>query len=161
VNRRNFVRNATLGVAASSLLPSLLVSQQVWAQSESRLIYISPMKSNGDLSRCQAEVWYVGDASDFVVVTGDKAWRARAVANGLTKAQVWVGDVGVWKKSDGRYKELPAQTMNASLENDSGAHARVLEIFSRKYASAWSTWGPRFENSLADGSRVMLRYTPV
>ena len=128
---------------------------------ESHLIYLSPLKSDGSLSRCQAEVWYVQSEEDMYVVTDSSAWRAQAPTRGLTRTQVWVGDVGVWSRSGGKYKDLPSVTAEAQLVADPVAHARLLERFGTKYSSEWGTWGPRFKNGLADGSRVMLRYSPV
>ncbi len=155
MQRRTFIRNTAVALAGSTLPWS------VNAQAESHLIYISPFKSNGELSRCQAEVWYVQDGTDMVVVTASNAWRARAIAQGLTRAQVWVGDVGQWQRSDGEYKNLPSTVASGAQVDDTMEHARVLQIFGSKYADEWGTWGPRFSNGLADGTRVMLRYRPA
>ena len=38
---------------------------------------------------------------------------------------------------------------------------RALEAFGAKYADEWGSWGPRFRDGLADGSRVLLRYRPL
>ena len=89
------------------------------------------------------------------------AWRARAIGRGLAKSQVWVGDVGQWQRSDGKYKNLPSLVANGSQVDDALEHVRVLEIFGGKYADEWGTWGPRFRNGLADGSRVLLKYQPA
>ena len=154
MQRRTFMRQSAL-LAAGALLPGIGQAAQ-----QSPLIYISPFKSNGALSRCQAEVWFVQDNQQFYVVTAQDAWRAEAVRQGLTQTQIWVGDVGQWQRSDGRYKQLPKLQAQAELVQDASAHARLLETFGAKYASEWGSWGPRFERGLADGSRVMLRYTP-
>ena len=71
-----------MGAAGSLLLPRLSL-----AATESNLIYISPIRSDGKLSRCQAEVWFVGEGQDFYVVTATDAWRSRAVKQGLTGAR--------------------------------------------------------------------------
>ena len=130
------------------------------AAEESELIYLSPVKSDGNLSRCQAEIWFIGDGNDFCVVTANDAWRAEAIGRGLTQAKVWVGDVGQWKSSRGKYKELPSVMTTASRVEDPAEHARLLNAMGDKYAREWGTWGPRFKRGLADGSRVMLRYSP-
>ena len=74
---------------------------------------------------------------------------------------LWVGDVGQWQRSDGEYKNLPSLVASGGHVEDAAEQARVLQIFGSKYADEWGTWGPRFSNGLADGSRVMLRYQPV
>ena len=153
MKRRTFVQT-TLALPVLSALPAI-------AAEESDLIYLSPVKSDGTLSRCQAEVWYAGDGGNFYVVTAADAWRAKAVGLGLTDTKVWIGDVGQWQRSRGKYLELPSVQARASLVTDAVEHARLLGIFGNKYTAEWGSWGPRFKKGLADGSRVMLRYTPA
>jgi len=131
------------------------------ALAESDTVYLTPLKADGSESRCQAEVWFVSDGADLCVVTAVGAWRARAVRSGLRRARIWVGDLGVWTRTEGRFRKLP--TMEASGDFIAGTEeqARVLELFGGKYPVSWVLWGPRFRNGLADGSRVMLRYRPV
>jgi hypothetical protein len=126
------------------------------ALTESDLIYLSPLKSNGDLSRCQAEVWYVMQGADALVCTSADSWRATAPAAGLTRTRLWAADEGVWR--NGRYRTLPSAMVDASIESDTGEIETALSLFGDKYAAEWGTWGPRFRRGLADGSRVMLRY---
>ena len=156
VRRRDLLKAAP----ALGLIP-LLANAQATAAAESPLIYLSPVKSDGNLSRCQAEIWFVGDGDDFCVVTANDAWRAEAIGQGLTQAKVWVGDVGQWQSSRGKYKDLPSVMTTASVVEDPVEHARLLTTFGNKYSGEWGTWGPRFKRGLADGSRVMLRYSPT
>ena len=156
MQRRQFLQ-ATAGVVALGSLASLPIQ----AAEESPLIYLSTVKSDGDLSSCQAEVWYVQDGADMYVVTDASAWRAKAVRQGLTQTKVWVGDVGLWKRSNGAYKALPNLMAAASFETNGARHAALLAKFGNKYSPEWPTWGPRFRDGLANGSRVMLKYTPV
>lgn len=130
------------------------------AMAESRLIYLTPLQSSGAESRCQAEIWYVLHDGSMYVVTATDAWRTEAIRRGLTQARVWVGDVGNWRRADGRYRTLPAVEATASVETDATRREQVLAAMGEKYADEWPTWGPRFRNSLADGSRVMLKYQP-
>ncbi len=124
---------------------------------ETDLIYLTPLQSNGAESRCQAEVWFVPDGNDLLVVTAADAWRAEAVRQGLTSARIWIGDVGVWN-SEARYKALPEVMATGGLDEDPAAHEAALEKFGSKYRLEWVIWGPRFRKGLADGSRVLLRY---
>ena len=156
INRRSAIRSmAAIGALAAS--GGIRASSPPGVES-SDLIYLSPHRSNGALSACQAEVWFQAHDDALFVVTAHDAWRARAVAQGLTDTTVWVGDVGPWRDSEGAYLTLPKMTMQASLERDPAVHAAVLEKMGEKYAMGWLVWGPRFRNGLADGSRVMLRY---
>lgn len=131
------------------------------AMEESDLIYITPIRGDGSESNCQAEVWFARHGSDLFVVTASTAWRARAVDAGLTRARVWVGDVGVWSKSSGTYRTLPQVETEASLVADTELQNAVLDVMGKKFRMSWLLWGPRFRNGLADGSRVMLRYRPL
>jgi hypothetical protein len=154
MERRAFIRNSAVLLAAAGL-PGVLRSAE-----ESPLIYLSPLKTDGSLSRCQAEVWFVQDGADMCIVTATDAWRAQAVTRGLTQTQVWVGDVGAWG-GGGEYKSLPSLAARAGFVKDPLEHVRILALFGDKYPDEWGTWGPRFKGGLADGSRVMLRYRPA
>ncbi|MDP6978943.1 MAG: hypothetical protein QF570_10125 [Myxococcota bacterium] len=166
MTRRRFVASSLVLGAGAATIPGHIA----WADEksdalskaigESPLVYVSPLRSDGSESRCHAEVWFVPDGGDLLVVTDAKRWRAVAIGKGLGQARLWVGDFGVWKKAEGRYLQAPGCDANARLEKDPAAHERALEAFGSKYASAWGSWGPRFEKGLASGERVLIRYTP-
>ncbi len=128
---------------------------------ESDIIYITPLKKGGAESTCHAEVWFVYDAGVIYVVTSSKAWRARAVGLGLDRARMWVGEFGTWKDSNEAYRKAPELNATAALIDDAATHEHALGVFGKKYYLEWLVWGPRFKNGLADGSRVLLRYTPA
>jgi hypothetical protein len=129
----------------------------------SKLIYITPIKSDGKESACHAEVWFYADGEDLLVVTKPELWRSRAIERGLDRARIWVGDHGVWKSSDSAFRKSPSFLARAKhISSDTEAVERTLKAMGTKYAGeGWSTYGPRFEKGLADGSRVLLRYRPV
>jgi hypothetical protein len=131
------------------------------AMGESELIYLTPIRTDGNESSCQAEVWFVHHGADLYVVTANDAWRAEAIGKGLTRTRIWVGDVGAWGDSDGAYRSLPQVEALASEVRDADTQNSVLDAMGGKYSVEWFVWGPRFRNGLADGSRVMLRYQPV
>jgi hypothetical protein len=168
---RSWNRREALKLGAGAACAALLPWQARGAEgsgnglqagmAESDLVYVTPLRGNGSESRCQAEVWFVADGGDAVVVTATDAWRARAVAQGLDRARLWVGDVGVWTDSDGAYRQLPSTLASASMITEPAEHARLLEVFGDKYSLEWIIWGPRFRNGLEEGSRVMIRYAPV
>lgn len=172
LSRRDFVRGAA-ALSGAVLLPAsvawpgdpafrLSVDAQA-AIEKSNLIYITPIKSDGNESACHAEVWFYADGADLLVVTKQELWRSQAVKRGLDRARIWVGDFGVWKRSKGAYRTAP--TFLAQVEHissDAEAVERTLEGMAVKYADeGWSTYGPLFKEGLADGSRVLLRYRPV
>ena len=86
-------------------------------------MYLTPIKSNGEESRCKAEIWFAHDAGNVYVVTPPDAWCAQAVRQGLTRARIWVGDFGVWTQSDGAFRDAPEFMATASIETDAAVHA--------------------------------------
>lgn len=162
ISRRTLLKTSA-AAAALPLLPAIGWAGASWrdAAEASPLIYLTPIQSNGAESRCQAEIWFATVDGAMYVVTAAEAWRAEAVRRGLSGARIWVGDVGLWRGSKGKYKALPTVDARASLEADATVHNQVLEAMGAKYSAEWGTWGPRFRNGLADGSRVMLKYQPT
>jgi hypothetical protein len=126
----------------------------------SPLVYVSPLKRDGSESHCHAEVWFAGDGDSALVVTSAQAWRAQAIGKGLGRARLWVGDHGVWDPSlkTRPFQAAPSFLAEASFEKSQAAHDHALALFGSKYTRDWGSWGPRFKNGLADGSRVLIRY---
>ncbi len=140
------------GRASSATLPA--------AADRSRLIYITPLKSDASESTCQAEVWFLRDADALFVVTQADAWRAEAIGKGRDVAKIWVGDVGVWSRNP-EYRELPWVLARGSIVSDPAVRTGMLDKFGGKYTDEWPVWGPRWKTGLAEGSRVMIRYQVV
>jgi hypothetical protein len=168
-SRRHILRTAG-ALAALGLLPAAgRAADPAPASTESiaaalaatDLVYLSPLKADGAESRCQAEVWFVADGTDIFVVTATGAWRARAIRGGQPHARIWIGNLGVWTRTEGRYRTLAQVDAVGTFVEDEIEQARVLDLFGSKYPFSWLRWGPRFRNGLADGSRVMLRYRPA
>jgi hypothetical protein len=163
VHRRQFLQGAAIAALAAPLLRARgeVPAATQRALEESPLVYLTPLKSNGEESRCHSEIWFVAHAGAIYLVTASDAWRARAVKAGLTRARIWVGDFGVWTKAGDRFRTAPMFEATASIVTDPAVHAAVLEPMGEKYRSGWITWGPRFRNGLQSGTRVMLQYVPV
>jgi hypothetical protein len=170
LDRRQFLGGA-LAMSGALLLPirsvtadsAALSAEATDAIASSPLIYLSPIRSDGQPSACQAEVWFGSDADELFVVTSEDGWKSQSIKRGLDKARIWVGDFGPWKSSNDRYQSAPTFLADASIvaKEDSETVARVLAVMGKKYPKEWGKWGPRFDQGLADGSRVMLRYRPV
>ncbi len=172
LSRRSFLEGA-VALSGALLLPAGLagakdgeyeVSKAAGSAIESSpLIYITPIRSDGSESACHGEVWFASEGQDLLVVTKPDLWRSQAVNQGLDVARIWVGDFGVWKKSQGKFKTAP--TFLAQVEHvvsDAGLVKRTLEAMSIKYAkTGWETYGPVFNKGLRNGDRVLLRYRPV
>lgn len=160
LSRRRIVLSATL-VPILPLFSEVSDSTKD-ALSNSRLIYLTPIKSNGKESTCKGEVWFSYDGKAHVyVVTQYDAWRANAIRQGLTAARIWVGDFGEWRGAGDRYRSAPELMLEGSIENNPIVQDSVLATMGTKYADEWGVWGPRFREGLRDDSRVMLKYKIV
>jgi hypothetical protein len=160
INRRSIIRLITSVPFLSAFsIPSFADAKS--AMKDSALIYLTPIKSDAQESKCQAEVWFAHDGVDMYVCTGVNTWRAKAAANGLNRARIWVGDLGEWKGTQGKYKTLPQLDAEATVVIDKSVEEKALQLLGDKYSLEWIVWGPRFRKGLSDGSRVMLRYRPL
>ncbi len=158
MKRRDLLQYGAFGTIASAL-PGISFAEADEATRgllDSDLIYLSPIRSDGSLSSCQAEIWFVTLGTSVFVCTRSDSWRVQAVRQGLTSTHFWVGDRGIWKRNN--YQSLPTMRMEGDVETNDESLEAALEAFGRKYAGEWGKWGPRFRKGLADGSRTMLRY---
>ncbi len=160
IRRQFLIGGAALLFGASSVPRQLFAasSAAVAALDKSALIYLTPIVSGGKESTCHGEVWFVHHQGEIYVSTQSGAWRAEAIRRGFTTAKIWIGEFGVWKSAKQRYRSAPYLELSGAIETDPARNAAVLEEFGRKYVDEWGSWGPRFRDGLADGSRVMLRY---
>jgi hypothetical protein len=132
------------------------------ALGESPLIYVCALKRDGAESRCHAEVWFAKDGDGALIVTGADRWRAQAIGKGLTRARLWVGDHGpVTTGKSEAFRSAPSFLADAKIEREPAQHDHALVLFGSKYTQDWGSWGPKFKAGLADGSRVLIRYTPA
>lgn len=159
--RRRQLLIATLAIPAIPTFAKSISVKAANGLTESRLVYLTPLKTDGDESACQGEVWFAYSKDAIYVNTQAEAWRAEAIRKGLTDTRMWVGDVGMWKQVDGAYKELPKIRASGSIVKDSEEWDAVFPAFGEKYSDEWPTWGPRFKNGLENGSRVLLKYTEI
>ena len=157
MRRRALLKAGLASVTLAAIPFSLRASDAYIALLDSDLVYLSPYRSDGSLSHCQAEVWYTMLGADVFVCTASDSWRALAPLQGLIRTKLWIGDLGIWKSAD--YESLPAVVVEARIESDQKVLESALQQFGYKYFSEWKKWGPRFSRGLIDGSRTMLRYS--
>jgi hypothetical protein len=159
LKRREFVFS-TITLAGLSLAASSQATDIRAELEDSDLVYLTAIKSNGQESSCQSEIWYVWDGKDIFVCTNTNAWRTRAIVQGLQRSRIWVGDLGNWKRTDGSYKSLPMIEASGSIIHDKALHAQALDLFGDKYPISWLRYKSIFTEGLEDGSRSLLRYRP-
>jgi hypothetical protein len=114
----------------------------------STFVYISSTRKDGTLSR-PAEIWFMWHKGSVYVASPPTTWRARRIRWGRPQAKIWIG-------------KLEGQSFAATgaIVNEPEAQAALLETYARKYPDGWKKWEESFRTGFADGSRVLIRYTP-
>jgi hypothetical protein len=126
----------------------------------SPLVYVSPLQTDGSESRCHGEVWYCTDQGSVMIVTSADGWKAKAVGKGLHRARLWVGDFGAVRSAGDRYRKAPNFQARAEIVSDRAVFDRAMAGLGLRYPDEWEKWKPRFEKGYADGTRVLIRYSP-
>ena len=127
-------------------------------------VYVSPLLKDGSESTCHGEVWFGWLDGAVVVITDKDTWKARAVAKGRTRARVWVGDHGRWKKmlgSNEAFRKAPHFDAVATAVKDDALLDRLLALYETKYPDEIANWRDRMRKGYHDGSRVLIRYRPA
>jgi len=170
VTRRALLRAGALALGVAALAPRRLFAADapfqlapatVEALQASKLVYVSPLKRDGNESQCHGEVWYFWDRDAVVIGTATKGWKCRALRAGNDRARIWVGDFGPYQKAREKVRAAPGFSARAALDPDPATFQRLLASYGVRYPDEWSKWKPRFESSYADGSRSVVRYTPI
>lgn len=132
---------------------------------DSPFVYVSPLRSDGEESRCHGEVWYAWLDGAVYLSAASSTWKARAVAGGLKSARVWVGDHGRWKSRIGANNESfrGAPHFDAVVERvtEGDWNERLLATYETKYPGSIDRWRDKMRDGYTSGHRVLLRYTPA
>jgi hypothetical protein len=131
------------------------------ALAESPLVYISPLKSGGEESRCHGEVWFYVDRGDVIVGSEVSTWKVRAVQGGLNKARLWVADHGPQWRALNRYRSAPNFLARVEVDSSESTYEGLMESYAQRYRDEWGAWEERFRKQYKDGTRVLLRYSPA
>ena len=167
LTRRELIQ---LGVGAAAALawPSrsraALGADVTGLLARSGFVYVSPLKSDGSESSCHAEVWFGWLDDAVVLITASTGWKARALARGLDRAHIWVGDhgrVGRVLGSGDAYRQAPSFEARAAQSKDAALLDRLMAAYRRKYPNEISSWEPRMRAGFASRERILIRYTPV
>lgn len=161
-------RRAFLGGSAAAVLAPLALARAAEldaALEKSKLVYVSPLLADGAESTCHGEVWFGWIDGSVLVITGAERWKSRALKQGLDRARIWVGDHGVWKKMLGRneaFREAPRFDARVALvKGDTALVDQLLSVFDEKYPEEIGRWRDKMRKGYADGSRVLIRYSPA
>jgi hypothetical protein len=162
LDRRGFLGGSLVLLLAPSAFARQAELEQ--ALEKSGFVYVSPLRTDGSESTCHGEVWFGWIDGAVIVNTSTDTWKARALERGLDRARVWVGDHGRWKRLFGRneaFRQAPSFDARAERLKDDATLDRLLAIYEKKYPAEIGDWRDRMRNGYADGSRILIRYTPV
>lgn len=169
VTRRALLSGGALALGALALPRRLRAADAKFALAapvladlaKGHLVYVSPLRGDGRESRCHGEVWYFWDKDAVVIATATRGWKARALKGGKDKARVWVGDFGQYSDAKEKLRAAPTFLASAAVDAERATFERLLASYATRYPDEWEKWQPRFESSYKDGSRSVIRYTPI
>jgi hypothetical protein len=170
LTRRAFISGSALALGALALLPRALRAADARfalgapaldALAKGHLVYVSPLRADGRESRCHGEVWYFWDRDAVVIATATTGWKVRALKGGKDKARIWVGDYGPYSGAAEKLRAAPTFLASAAVDAERATFDRLLASYGARYPDEWGKWKPRFESSYKDGSRTVVRYTPI
>ena len=143
-------RAAALGAEVVSLLE------------KSGFVYVSPLLASGEESRCHGEVWFGWLDGGVVLITAHDTWKARALARGLDRARIWVGDHGRVGRVLGRdaFRAAPSFDARARQERSPDVLDRLMAAYRKKYPNEIGSWEPRMRAGFTSGERILIRYAP-
>jgi hypothetical protein len=176
LSRRRFLAQAGLGVIG--LVGSMTaIARPSWSDAPAKstlplellatssFVYISPLRKDGQESRCHGELWYAWLDDSVVVTVASSGWKARALGLGLDRARIWVGNHGRWKTRIGpnnhAFESAPSFEARAEKVGDPKMIDRLLATYARKYPDEIVAWRDKMRSGNADGSRIMIRYSPI
>jgi hypothetical protein len=150
--------DASAASPGAEMLPIALLQK-------SPFVYISPLRRNGEESSCHSELWFAWLDGSVVVTVASTGWKARALAAGLDRARIWVGNHGRWKSWVGQnneaFRSAPHFDARAEKVSDTKTLDALLAAYDRKYPAEIASWRDKMRQGNADGSRIMIRYTPI
>ena len=109
-------------------------------------------------------MWYSWIKGSVVLITAKETWKARSLAKGLDRARIWVGDYGRWKQFFGRNEDFragPSFEARATAVRDAELLDRLLASYEIKYPEEVADWRDKMRSGFHDGTRVLIRYTPI
>ncbi len=132
---------------------------------ESSFAYISPLTSKGQESSCHAELWFAWLDDAVVVTVAADRWKATALAKGLDRARVWVGDHGRWKTWYGGtnedFRKAASFEAKVSRVQNETIFPRLMATYEKKYPEEIADWREAMHKGNADGTRVLLQYRSI
>jgi hypothetical protein len=112
-------------------------------------VYISSLRKDGTFSK-PAEIWFLYHDGAVWVGTPPTTWRVKRIKAKRPMARIAVGAV------DG-----PSFVARGAIVQDPKVLDLMFETYAKKYPDRWPGYAEKFRTGMKDGSRVLVRYTPV
>ena len=132
-----------------STTPRALTTAESRELADATYIYLSSTRKDGSLSK-PAEIWFQVIDGAIYVGTRPDSWRAKRLGWGRDGAKIWIG------KRNG-----PFLRATGAFVKDPALYQRFCDGLAAKYPKTWPRYEKGFREGLPDGSRVLIRYTPV
>jgi len=153
MHRRQALKIITIAMAAAFAWGGAGLAGELPASVKDKLasstyVYISSQRKSGQFGK-PAEIWFMYHQGAVWVASPPTTWRARRIKAGRTAAKIAVG------KPDG-----PSFEATGSIVKDPEIYKALCETYAKKYPERWSSYEAKFRQGLADGSRLLIKYTP-
>lgn len=139
----------TAAKTAPQAVPRALTPAETTALNEATYIYLSSTRKDGSLSK-PAEIWFQSMNGAIYVGTRPDSWRAKRLRWGRADAKIWIGA-----------RDGPALLATGAFVTDPARYAQFCSGLAAKYPKSWPRFEKGFREGLPDGSRVLIRYTPL
>ena len=117
--------------------------------SNSKYVYISSTRADGSFGK-PAEIWFFFHDDAVWVGTRPDSWRAKRIRARRPAAKIAIGKVdGLSFLAEG---EIVADDEIAAL---------MMRSYALKYPERWPDHEASFRKGFADGTRILIRYTPT
>lgn len=126
-----------------------LAPEVIRALEQSPYVYVATQRKDGTFSP-PAEIWFMWDQGAIWMASPSTTWRAKRIRAGRGTARIFVGT-----------KEGPMITATGAFVRDAAAYDRLYATYAKKYPDGWPRYEAKFREGLRDGSRVLMRYTPI
>lgn len=128
-----------------------------------KYVYISSSRKDGKFGK-PSEIWFLLVDGSVYVGTRPTSWRVRRIKAGRPRAKIWVGapnGPSNFNATESDLKGMPSFEASGELVNDAKLQEKMFEVYAKKYSEGWGQHESSFRNGFKDGSRVMVKYTPV
>lgn len=148
--RRIWLAAAAAILATGATVPAAELSSGIVTHlEEDPYVYISSTRKSGELGT-PAEIWFSWDGNQVIVGTSVESYRVKRIKAGRPGAKIAVQNA-----------QGPSFRATGALDTSKAAQDQMIEMFATKYGDRFKeSWQQKFREGFAQGTRVVVRYTP-